>query len=132
MNKMIEREQSLKAGLISGLAFTLAYSLGEFVKLFLLIHVSDGLILAIRMAIAFISGFLFGVTYLYIVRQDENSHLKDGAVLAFSLVRGLALVELSENYVLLAILGIESICCFAIARLSIDWALKGNLIEPHQ
>ena len=123
MNKMIEREQSLKAGLISGLAFTLAYSLGEFVKLFLL---------AIRMAIAFISGFLFGVTYLYIVRQDENSHLKDGAVLAFSLVRGLALVELSENYVLLAILGIESICCFAIARLSIDWALKGNLIEPHQ
>ncbi|NJN88715.1 MAG: hypothetical protein HC881_23575, partial [Leptolyngbyaceae cyanobacterium SL_7_1] len=44
-------------------------------------------------AIALATGFLFGVSYRYIVRQDENSHLKSGAILAFGIIRGLAQID---------------------------------------
>ncbi|WP_088890468.1 hypothetical protein [Leptolyngbya ohadii] len=47
----------------------------------------------VSLAIVLLSGFLFGVTYRYVVRQDENPQLQSGAVLAFGLVRGLAQVE---------------------------------------
>ena len=43
--------------------------------------------------IALLSVFLFGVTYRYIVRTDENPQLQSGAVMAFSMARGLAQVD---------------------------------------
>ena len=135
-----ERIESVKGGLIGAGAFTLAK------LLFLLIQ---GLVIGlipvlktdvvinwtwgIELAIGAVSGFLFGVTYRYIIRSDRNSHLKDGAVLAFGLVRGLALVE--KNLVLseLLFLGglvLQSIVCFAIARLILDLAIARMLIKP--
>ncbi|MDJ0636429.1 MAG: hypothetical protein QNJ34_24845, partial [Xenococcaceae cyanobacterium MO_188.B29] len=84
----------------------------------------------IRGGIAWISGFLFGVTYRYIIRGDRNSHLNDGAVLAFGLVRGLALLEETTVLSSGSILLIESVICFALARLSLDLALKYKLIKP--
>ena len=84
-------------------------------------------------AIALISGFLFGVTYRYIIRQDQNSHLKSGAVLAFALIRGLAWVD-AMDWSLSEILGLvlpvgESVVLFAIAQLALDQALQKGLIK---
>ena len=54
-------------------------------------------------------------------------------MLAFGLVRGLALVEgnlaLSE-LLSLSILVMQSIICFAIARFTIDLAISRKLIKP--
>ena len=131
-----ERIESLKAGTFAALSFTLAYSittvanswmLTKQFELFTPLQITNEVDLLMRTAVAGLSGFLFGVTYRYIIRQDDNSHLKDGAVLAFGLVRGLTPVEVEQNWTeafwLLGILGIESVFCFAIARWTLDWAI---------
>lgn len=136
-----ERIESVKAGLIGAVAFTLAALVllvvqGLVSDLILKLNTNFGVISwisAIELAIGAVSGFLFGVTYRYIIRSDRNSHLQDGAVLAFGLVRGLALVE--RNLVLsellsLAGLVLQSIVCFAIARLILDLAIARKLIKP--
>lgn len=136
-----ERIESVKAGLIAAIAFTLAALVllvvqGLVSDLILKLNTNFGVISwisAIELAIGAVSGFLFGVTYRYIIRSDRNSHLQDGAVLAFGLVRGLALVE--RNLVLsellsLAGLVLQSIVCFAIARLILDLAIARKLIKP--
>lgn len=90
--------------------------------------------LAVRLAIAFFTGFLFAVTYRYIIRTDENSHLKDGAVLAFGLVKGLVYVEIADNFIEdiypVLILTIETIISFLITRLTLDFALTKKYIKP--
>ncbi len=138
-----ERVESLKAGTLAALCFTLAYSL---------VAVSNSLILAnqfeelavlqiptaldwlVRIASAWLSGFLFGVTYRYVIRDNENPHLKSGAVLAFGLVRGLASLEaletISSALWSLSVLGIESVLCFLVARLALDWALHHHWVKP--
>lgn len=136
-----ERIESVKAGLIGAVAFTLTALVllvvqGLVSDLLLKLNTNFGVISwisAIELAIGAVSGFLFGVTYRYIIRSDRNSHLQDGAVLAFGLVRGLALVE--RNLVLsellfLAGLVLQSIVCFAIARLILDFAIARKLIKP--
>ena len=135
-----ERIESVKAGIVGAGAFTIA-ELVVLVTKSLIIPVLtsnpsgmtiDGTWL-VQLAIGTISGFLFGVTYRYIVRGDRNSHLNDGAVLAFGLVRGLALVEqnlsLSELLSVLFLI-ISSVICFAIARVVLDLAIARKLIKP--
>jgi hypothetical protein len=133
-----ERIESLKAGGFSALAT------GSFFGLTIVLHQ-----LALQQqlgwqvttanwlvgwAIAIFSGFLFGVTYRYIIREDENPHLKSGAVTAFGLVRGLAQADasLSSDYNLLplALSTGESILLFAVARLLLDWALSQGWLKP--
>jgi hypothetical protein len=136
-----ERIESVKAGLIGAGAFTLTalvlLIVQGLVRDFILQLNTNfeviSWILGIELAIGAVSGFLFGVTYRYIIRSDRNSHLQDGAVLAFGLVRGLALVE--RNLVLsellsLAGLVLQSIVCFAIVRLILDLAIARKLIKP--
>lgn len=85
-------------------------------------------------AIALLSGFLFGVTYRYVVRQDANPHLKSGAVMAFGLVRGLAEIDqiwptLQPQWsAMLPVL--ESVLIFAIARILLDIALASGWVRP--
>lgn len=136
-----ERIESVKAGLIGAGGFTLAKLLflatqGLSANFIPELHpdaeVING-IWRVEIAIGAVSGFLFGVTYRYVIRSDRNSHLKDGAVLAFGLVRGLALVE--KNLVLSELLSlgglvVQSIFCFAIARLILDLAIARTLIKP--
>lgn len=105
-------------------------------------------------AIAVISGALFGLTYRYGVRQDNNPHLRSGLVLAFGLVRGLAEVEgrlagakpsiwvllwpivwpLPEasitQLLLLGQVGVESVVLFAMAQVSLQWGLRRGLLQP--
>ena len=136
-----ERIESVKAGIVSAGAFALT-------ELVILVALDSGFNLVsefnwaiviidgtwlVRLIIGAVSGFLFGVTYRYIIRSDRNSHLSDGAVLAFSLVRGLALIEnnlvLSELLSLLFLI-IQSIVCFAIARFVLDLAMARKFIKP--
>jgi cellobiose-specific phosphotransferase system component IIC len=138
-----ERIESLKAGTLAALSFVLAYSLTVVGNGLVLAAQFEGLAtlqitsatnLLVNVAIAWLSGFLFGVTYRYVIRSDQNPHLKSGAVLAFGLVRGLAPVEVEQNlteaFWSLSILGIESILCFAIARFTLDWTFHRHWIKP--
>lgn len=126
-----ERIESLKAGGIAGTAFLMTDAL------FVWVNGTFGLTSPetwVKLAIALLTGFLFGVTYRYIVRHDGNSHLKDGAILAFGLVRGSGIAEMTENFldngVFLAIILLEGLICFAIARFCLDIALARQWLKP--
>ena len=136
-----ERTESLKAGIFSALTLMLAYSLTTLGNSLVLakqfevlapLQITTVLSLLVKIAIAFFSGFLFGVTYRYVIRDNENEYLKDGVVMAFGLVRGLAPAEVEPNlaFWLCVVLVIESILCFAIARLIIDWAIDRHWVKP--
>jgi hypothetical protein len=85
-------------------------------------------------SIAGVSGFLFGVTYRYIVRQDRNPHLKSGAVGAFGLVRGLAQVDgqvQSGVDVLPGAIALgESLLLFALCRVVLEVGLRRGWLKP--
>lgn len=138
-NLVTERIESAKAGIVGAVVFAVTELVITVVN-GLMFHLAaefnfwatNGVELT-HIAIGLVSGFLFGVTYRYIIRDDRNSHLNDGAVLAFGLVRGLALIE--RNLVLtellsLSIFVIQSIICFAIARFLLDLAISGKFIKP--
>jgi hypothetical protein len=119
-----ERIESIQVGSISALAFLVPYLLFLTVdRLFL--GESITLIGAfVKISGAIISGFLFGVTYRYVVRNDDNPHLKDGTVAAFALVRGLVPLQLSTDLIadsgrLSLFLG-ESFICFLSSRLLLE------------
>ena len=134
-----ERIESVKAGIAAAAVFGLTefalilthssvnfrlfanFQLGQFNSLVEYVQ---------HLVIACISGFLFGVTYRYIIRGDRNPHLQDGAVLAFGLVRGLASIEGTQFTILWGLTIVESVLCFAIARLTLDMALKLKLLKP--
>lgn len=146
-----ERVESLKAGSLAGLLAALFFGgtlvgnpallrwlmplLGKSMNALEIAPVTppDFRLLA-SWTIAAFSGFLFGVTYRYILRKDQNPHLKSGAILAFGLVRGLAQIDsvLVDQQSLLpcAILGLESILLFMVARLGLDSALQQGWIKP--
>ncbi|MEL6930648.1 MAG: hypothetical protein AAFO95_18730 [Cyanobacteria bacterium J06600_6] len=137
-----ERIESVKAGVFGAGAFTVAESLWFLVRSLAVnmfpelsfAVVTINLTWVISLAIGAVSGFLFGVTYRYVIRSDRNSHLNDGAVLAFGLVRGLALIEKNLNLSELLFLGglvLQSIVCFAIARLVLDTAIARKYIKPY-
>ena len=135
-----ERIESVKAGIVGAGAFVVGESAFELVKSLFNIFVLQNVIKfsidwtwSIELGIGAVSGFLFGVTYRYVIRADRNSHLNDGAVLAFGLVRGLALIE--KNLILSELLSLgglvlQSIICFAIARFILDLAIARKLIKP--
>lgn len=129
-----ERIESVKAGLLGAIAFAIAEILA-FLSQTWILKTSQfvwNVELCLQLVIGAIAGFLFGVTYRYIIRGDRNSHLNDGAVLAFGLVRGLALIE---NKVTtfdwsMVVLVIQSLICFAITRWLLDLAMTKKLIKP--
>lgn len=134
-----ERIESAKAGILSSAVFgaidvvtiLINHSLeGKLALDWQFWQINSLVDLSLQLTIAFVSGFLFGVTYRYIIRGDRNSHLQDGAVLAFGLVRGFALIEGTSFTPLWLLLVIESLLSFAIARFSLDFALKLKLIKP--
>jgi hypothetical protein len=135
MQDRLERIESVKAGSLGGIVAGIGYGLTIAIERFILSNSSRSLVsLGLEAGIAIVSGFLFGVTYRYIIRADRNDHLNSGAVLAFGLVCGLASVdvdklELAQVWMDGLILG-KSIFMFAIARYAIDYALAGSWILP--
>ncbi len=134
------RLESIKAGLISasavgvvaGLAMLGAFLTGLPLLTQMLPHSILGWLVNVAVAVA--SGFFFGVTYRYIVRQDDNLHLGGGAVGAFAFVRSLAQIEAiwNDSWVPLTWILItgESFLWFVVARYTLDWALAKQLIKP--
>ncbi|WP_310422435.1 hypothetical protein [Chamaesiphon sp. VAR_48_metabat_135_sub] len=133
MHNRLERIESVKAGSLGGIAAGMSYCLMMTVERFVLVGSFRSIVsLGLELAIAIVSGFLFGVTYRYIIRIDRNDHLNSGAVLAFGLVRGLAQVdvsefELSQIWMDGLIVG-KSILLFAIARYALDYSLAKGLV----
>ena len=135
-----ERIESVKAGILGAVAFAVAEFAIVLAKTLIIDLVAKPETttfiyweLSIQLAIGAVSGFLFGVTYRYIIRDERNLHLNDGAVLAFSLVRGLALIEgnfVSSELLSLLFFVFQSVVCFAIARSILDLAIARKLIEP--
>ncbi len=95
-----ERIESIQVGSISALAFLVPYLLFLIVDRLLLGESLTLIGAFVKISGAIISGFLFGVTYRYVVRNDDNPHLKDGTVAAFALVRGLVPLQLSTKFAL--------------------------------
>jgi hypothetical protein len=137
-----ERIESVKAGLLGAVAFAiaeiitfscqhLAIPLGQ-LGIFQVAPGMGNLELILHLVIGAIAGFLFGVTYRYIIRDDHNSHLNDGAVLAFGLVRGLALIESSITLFdwSMVIIILQSLICFAFTRWLLDRAIAKKIIKP--
>ncbi|MFH7025386.1 MAG: hypothetical protein ACHBN1_08265 [Heteroscytonema crispum UTEX LB 1556] len=142
---MAERLESLKAGIVGGLSLCLAFVITSFVNNFLLARYfttlsslrinTVNLQFLLSAGIAGFSGLLFGVTYRYIIRCDQNPQLKAGGVLAFGLVRGLTLVDagLNSGAILPCIvLGLESILWFVMAAIALDFAMQLSWIKPFQ
>ncbi|HLO47488.1 MAG TPA: hypothetical protein VK211_03585 [Kamptonema sp.] len=142
---LAERLESLKAGILAALSLLLAFGMAETANSLMLAKSLETLPamdfnLVVRGAIALISGFLFGATYRYAIRRDTNPHLKSGVVLAFGLVRGFGQLDiglsndagilLDPNIWLFAAMDAESILMFAIASLSLDFAIQHNWIKP--
>ncbi|MBD1862881.1 MULTISPECIES: hypothetical protein [Trichocoleus] len=140
---LAERIESLKAGTLAALSVCVAFAAialvnsqvlaTQFASLASLQIASIEANLLISGAIAILAGFLFGVTYRYVIREDQNPHLKSGVVLAFGLVRGLAQVDVGFNLQgtlwPFGVLAIESICLFAIARLALDFAIQQDWVK---
>ncbi len=141
---MTERIESVKAGITAAVVFGLAETGMIFAHSYLGFQVNplfsvsqayvsqNSLVLELigHIVVAVVSGFLFGVTYRYVIRGDRNPHLQDGAVLAFGLVRGLAVIEGTEFTPWWGLVLLESVVCFAVARLTLDIALRLKLLKP--
>lgn len=135
-----ERLESLKAGTLSAMVFALVFGLitwgnniltSYFAKLLPVELLTGDFGLSVINAL--LSGFLFGVTYRYIMRQDENPHLKSGAVLAFGLVRGMTQIDVGWNtqgilwpYVILAV---ESVVLFMLTQTVLEGAIAQQWIK---
>jgi hypothetical protein len=133
MSPDLERVESLKAGAIAALVATTVHTAGLLLRQ---ATPPDLVQWGVSEAIALLVGGLFGVTYRYIVRQDNNPQLKSGAVLAFALVRGLSQIEHSlgalaldaEQIGLLA----ESLGMFAAAQIVLNGLLQRGWVKPFE
>ncbi len=135
MRDTIERIESVKAGSLGGIAAGISYGLMLTIdRLRLHEHSRAFVSLGLAVSIAIVSGFLFGVTYRYIIRTDRNNHLNSGAVLAFGLVRGLAQVNVDEfdlsQVWMDSLIVAKSVVIFAIARYILDRALVKSWVLP--
>ncbi|MEB3826397.1 hypothetical protein [Phormidium sp. CCY1219] len=145
---MTERIESVKAGAIASLSFLLIFVITALLNETIIAPqfansapLFSSQPLLFTTASAGFMGFLFGVTYRYIIRADNNVHLKSGAVLAFGLVRALAKIEIElslegrnlaiwESILPASAIAIESILGFAVAGVILDAAIARNWVKP--
>ncbi len=142
-NLMAERLESLKAGILAALCLLSAFFITSLINnLVLAKYFLELRTLAVELfnlefllsgAIASFSGLLFGVTYRYIIRQDQNPHLKAGGVLAFGLVRGLAQIDIgvacTGDVLPFVVLTLEGVLWFEIAAIALDAAIQQGWVK---
>lgn len=141
---LAERIESIKAGVVASLAVAIVFCGASLINRLILatrfeplagLQVSAaGVSFWVSGVIAAIAGVLFGITYRYVVRQDQNSHLRSGAVLAFGLVRGSAQIDvgvMTQGSLLpFVVLALESVLLFAVARVVLDRAMMDGWVRP--
>ena len=143
-----DRIESFKAGFLGAIASVFAFFaialLHHFLQNFLSVQLissfelSSPFILLIKLGMIGFSGFLFAVTYRYIVRRDRNSHLKSGAILAFACIRSfgaidrdlptLTLLPLVQLALVSAILLLENVAWLAIVQSILETAIQNKWI----
>jgi hypothetical protein len=132
-NDQLERLESLKAGTVAAATLALAFVVTTFVNDFLLFPRVFSVSSLFAGAIAVVCGFLFGVTYRYIIREDSNIQLKAGAVMAFGCVRGLTQIEMTLQFsqtILPAIVTAgESIFWFALAAIALSLSIRCGWVK---
>ncbi|KOP23506.1 hypothetical protein AMR41_25370 [Hapalosiphon sp. MRB220] len=143
-NLMAERLESLKAGILAALCLLSAFLITSLINNLVLTQYFPELCsLAVELfnlqfllsgAIASFSGLLFGVTYRYIIRLDQNPHLKAGGVLAFGLVRGLAQIDVGVAFagdvLPFVVLTFEGVLWFKLAAIALDTAIQQGWVKP--
>lgn len=140
---MAERLESLKAGIVGGFSLFFIFAITNLLNTLVLAKYFQTLVslqsdvnwhLLVSGAIAIFSGLLFGVTYRYIIRSDQNPQLKAGGVLAFGLVRGLTQIELGWNSHStiwpFLVLAAESLLWFALGAIALNIAIKLRWVKP--
>jgi hypothetical protein len=143
-NLMAERLESLKAGILASFCITLAFVVTTLVNSLLLEKYFE-ILSSLRIntlswrwwvsaGIASFCGLLFGVTYRYIIRSDNNPQLKAGGVFAFGLVRGLTVVDVGlscgSSVLPLVVFCVESIFWFGFAAIILDTAIQLRWVQP--
>ena len=143
-----DRIESFKAGFLGAIASVFAFFaialLHHFLQNFLSVQLissfdlGNPFVLLIKLGMIGFSGFLFAVTYRYIVRHDRNSHLKSGAILAFACIRSfgaidrdlptLTLLPLVQLALAIAILLLENIAWLAIVQSLLETAIQHKWI----
>jgi hypothetical protein len=101
-------------------------------------EIDKPLVLLVKLGMIGFSGFLFAVTYRYIVRGDRNSHLKSGAILAFACIRSFATIDrdlptfihlsLIQAVLAIAMLFLENIAWLAIVQSILETAIQHKWI----
>jgi len=140
--------ESFKAGFLGAIASVFAFFAialcHHFLQNFLPVQLpssfelSSPFILLIKLGMIGFSGFLFAVTYRYIVRRDRNSHLKSGAILAFACIRSfgaidrdlptLTLLPLVQLALVNAILLLENVVWLTIVQRLLETAIQQKWI----
>ena len=143
-----DRIESFKAGFLGAIASVFAFFaiaiLHHFlqnsltVQLISSFELGNPFILLIKLSMIGFSGFLFAVTYRYIVRRDRNSHLKSGAILAFACIRSfgtierdlsaLTLLPLTQMAFAIAILLLENLTWLEIVQSILETAIQNKWI----
>jgi hypothetical protein len=94
---------------------------------------ADGAVVA-AWAIAGLSGALFALTYRYAIRHDQNPQLKAGVVLAFTLVRGLAVVDvptaIAQHFWPWLVSCGESLLIFGGCAIVLNLAFRQKWVKP--
>jgi hypothetical protein len=148
-----DRIESFKAGFLGAIASVFAffaiailhYVLHPFLQNLLTVQLissfelGNPFTLLIKLGMIGFSGFLFAVTYRYIVRRDRNSHLKSGAILAFACIRSFATIDhdlpaltllpLVQIIFAIAILLLENIVWLAIVQSLLETAIQHKWIS---
>lgn len=141
--KQAERLESLKAGIIGAVSLWVAFIFTTVVNSLFLARYFVALSSLrvdsvtwqwlVRGAIAIVCGLLFGVTYRYAIRSDNNFQLKSGTVLAFGLVRGLTQLDIGLNtpdsVLPSVVMAGESIFWFALAAVILNWAMQQGWVK---
>ncbi|CEJ45452.1 hypothetical protein [Umezakia ovalisporum] len=136
---LAERLESLKAGTVAGSSLCLAFLITSLVNTLILAKYFPTLSSLqadinwrwwLSGGIAAFSGLLFGVTYRYIIRRDQNPQLKSGGVLAFGLVRGLTQIDCAGTVLPNLVQAAESVCWFTMGAIAVDTAIHNGWIQP--
>jgi hypothetical protein len=139
MPLMAERLESLKAGIIGGFSVGLAFLITSLVNTLVVARYFPTLASLqseingrwwLSGGIAAFSGLLFGVTYRYIIRTDENPQLKSGGVMAFGLVRGLTQIDSAQTILPGLVLAGESVLWFAMGAIALDTTIQIGWVKP--
>jgi hypothetical protein len=139
-----DRIESFKAGFLGAIASVFSFFaialLHHFLQNFLTVQLISSFelgspfILLLKLGMIGFSGFLFAVTYRYIVRGDLNSHLKSGAILAFACIRSFGAIDhdlptltplpLVQLALVSAILLLENVAWLAIVQSILETAIQ--------